>query len=76
MSAVDEKLLLGIKLEFCQALSSKGKAFKFSLSTGSNFCFSLDTREEAPVLDTKMMASTKKKPTPSTLQVKCKAQNF
>ena len=50
------------------ALISQGKAFKFSFSTGSNFCFSLDTREEAPVLDTKMMASAKKKPTPSTLR--------
>ena len=53
-------------LEFCQTLSRQGKAFKFSLSIGSSFCFSLDTRSEVPNLDTKSMA--RKKPSPSTLK--------
>ena len=31
-------------LAFCQALSSQGKAFQFSLNIGSTFSFTLDTR--------------------------------
>ena len=55
-------------MALCQALNSQGKAFKFSLSIGSSFCFSLDTRDEAPTLDIKSMASARKKPSPSTLR--------
>ena len=34
-------------LDFCQHLEAQGKAFKFSLSLGNDFTFTLDTREEA-----------------------------
>ena len=34
-------------LEFCRHLDAQGMAYKFSLSIGSNFTFSLDTRGEA-----------------------------
>ena len=49
-------------LDFCQALSSQGVAFNFSLSISSTFFFSLDTRGKAP------MASGTKKKSPSTLR--------
>ena len=49
-------------LDFCQALSSQGVAFNFSLSIGSTFSFSLDTRGKAP------MSSGTKKKSPSTLR--------
>ena len=55
-------------LDFCQALTSQGKAFKFSLVLGPDFSFSLDTRDEVPNLDIKRMASARKKPSPSTLR--------
>ena len=50
-------------LDFCQALSSQGVAFNFSLSIGSTFSFSLDTRSKAP-----LSPGTKKKSSPSTLR--------
>ena len=50
-------------LDFCQALSSQGVAFNFSLSVGSTFSFSLDTRGKAP-----LSPGTKKKSSPSTLR--------
>ena len=50
-------------LDFCQALSSQGVAFNFSLSVGSTFSFSLDTRGKAP-----LSTGTKKKSSPSTLR--------
>ena len=31
-------------MDFCQALASQGTSFSFMLTTGSQFCFSLDTR--------------------------------
>ena len=34
-------------MEFCRHLDTKGKAFKFSVSIGSDFSFNLDTRGEA-----------------------------
>ena len=37
-------------LEFCQALSSQGQVFNISISTGSGFSFSLDTRSKAEAL--------------------------
>ena len=53
-------------LDFCQTLASHGKAFNFSLSIGSAFSFSLDTRDKVPALDTK--ATPKKMPSPSTIR--------
>ena len=50
-------------LDFCQALSSQGVAFNFSLSIGSTFSFSLDTRGKAS-----LSPGTKKKSSPSTLR--------
>ena len=32
-------------MEFCQALTSQGMMFSFTLSTGNGFSFSLDTKE-------------------------------
>ena len=49
-------------LDFCQALTSQGVAFKFSLTIGPTFSFSLDTRGKAP------MSSGTKKKSPSTLR--------
>ena len=34
-------------LAFCQTLVSQGQVFNFSLSIGSNFTFSMDTRSKA-----------------------------
>ena len=50
-------------LDFCQALSSQGVAFNFSLSVGSNFSFSLNTGGKAA-----LSPGTKKKGSPSTLR--------
>ena len=50
---------------FCKALASQGMAFSFSLTLGSHFSFSLETRELAPRFDTKAKATYKKK-SPST----------
>ena len=55
-------------LDFCQTLASQGKAFNFSLSIGSAFSFSLDTRDKVPALDTKSKATPKKMPSPSTIR--------
>ena len=48
MSAVGEEnsSLASKCMDFCQALAKKGKTFNFSLSIGSGFSFSLDTRSE------------------------------
>jgi hypothetical protein len=58
-------------LEFCQALASQGQKFSFSLNTGCNFNFSLDTKEKSTSLDTSMVStlqqSMKKKLSPSQL---------
>ena len=40
-------------LELCQALGNQQHRFSFSLSIGSNFSFSLDTKEKDTFLDTK-----------------------
>jgi hypothetical protein len=53
-------------LDFCQALASQGKDFNFSLKIGSNFSFSLDTRETTP--SAKVEVRKKKKPSPSSLR--------
>ena len=46
-------LLVNKCLELCQALGNQGHRFSFSLSIGSNFSFSLDTKEKNNFLDTK-----------------------
>ena len=48
-------------LAFCQTLVSQGQVFNFSLSIGSDFTFSLDTRSKAF-----KSQGNKKKPSPST----------
>ena len=50
-------------LDLCHALAGQGKAFKFSLTIGSTFTFSLDSREgkETP-------PASRKKKSPSTLR--------
>ena len=64
MAAVTEvgSTLLMKCLDFCQALSSQGQVFNFSVAIGPDFTFSLDTRSKAasPV--------SKKKASPSTLK--------
>ena len=51
-------------LDFCQALALQGTVFKFSVTIGSNFTFSLDTREGKDVPVTKI----KKRCSPSTMR--------
>ena len=53
--------------DFCNALASQGMAFSFSLTLGSHFSFSLETRELAPCFDSKDKAKYKKK-SPSTIR--------
>ena len=64
MTAVDQTSspLMTQCLDFCQALALQGRVFKFSVSVGSDFTFSLDTKETRPVSDNK----TKKRISPST----------
>ena len=50
-------------MDFCRALATQGEAFNFSLSIGSSFSFSLDTRSK----EIKKITRTKK-PSPSTLR--------
>ena len=59
----DNSSLASKCMDFCQALANQGEAFNFSLSIGSNFSFSLDTRSE----EGKKSLRTKK-PSPSTLR--------
>ena len=49
-------------LEFCQTLADKSLTFSFSLTIGSSFSFSVDTRGK------EVLASPRKKKTPSTLR--------
>ena len=64
MSGEDSTLSLASKcMDFCQALASQGHFFNFSLSVGSGFSFSLDTRSKAVITQ-----GTKKKASPSTLR--------
>ena len=51
-------------LEFCQALASKGQAFSISLTLGSSFTFSLDTRGDT----TPAGVMKKKKASPSRVR--------
>ena len=48
-------------MAFCQALASQGQSFNFSISIGSDFSFSLDTRSKATTSQ-----GAKKMPSPST----------
>ena len=64
MTAVDETNLATKCLDLCQTLTSQGLVFKFSLTAGSNFSFTLDTRVMASV----NQAKAKKKPSPSTIR--------
>ena len=50
-------------LALCQALTSQGMAFNFSLSIGSSFSFSLDTKSKEA-----LPSKAKKKASPSTLR--------
>ena len=64
MTAVNEtdSTLTSKCLDFCQALASQGKEFKFAITVGSTFTFSLDTREGKETL------TTRSKKSPSTLR--------
>ena len=60
----DEDSSLASKcMAFCQALASQGQSFNFSISIGSDFSFSLDTRSKAITSQ-----GTKKMASPSTLR--------
>ena len=62
-AASEEDSMASKCLAFCQALVSQGQVFNFSLSIGSDFTFSLDTRSKAF-----KSQGNKKKPSPSTLR--------
>ena len=64
MAAVNESdsSLTNKCLDLCHALAGQGKAFKFSLTIGSTFTFSLDSREG------KETPPSRKKKSPSTLR--------
>ena len=66
MAAVAEvgNTLLSKCLDFCQALSSQGQAFNFSVAIGQDFTFSLDTRSK----ETSPVTLMRKKASPSTLR--------
>ena len=63
MAGEDDSSLATQCMAFCQALSNQGKMFQFSLSIGSAFSFTLDTRCK----DT-MASTAKKRVSPSTLR--------
>ena len=52
----------------CHALASQNKSFSFSLTVGSNFSFSLDTREMVSDNQTKKAKKKKSSPSPSTIR--------
>ena len=51
-------------MDFCQHMDAKGKTYKFSLMLGSDFTFTLDTREEA----TTTKKEVRKKLSPSSIR--------
>ena len=65
MSAVgeDNSPLVTKCMDFCLALANQGEAFNFSLSIGSSFSFSLDTRSKEIMKNIRT-----KKPSPSTIR--------
>ena len=58
----DDAKLASQCLEFCQTLADKSLTFSFSLTIGSSFSFSVDTRGK------EALAPKRKKKTPSTLR--------
>ena len=69
---MDEFVMANKCLELCQALASHGQKFSFSLNIGSNFSFSLDTREKPTSRDTSkvdtLQKGMKKKLSPSQVR--------
>ena len=53
-------------MEFCQALARQGLEFKFSVTIGSAFTFSLDTRAKEGKDTSTPVTTTKKRNSPST----------
>ena len=73
----DEQFVIGNKcLEFCQALTSHGQKFSFSLNIGSNFSFSQNTKVMLTSLDaskvTILQKGMKNKLSPSQVRRKLK----
>ena len=66
MTAVAEvgSTLLSKCLDLCQALSSQGQVFNFSVTIGQDFTFSMDTRSKAA----SPVTMVKKRTSPSTLR--------
>ena len=68
----NEKVVMANKcLELCQALASQGQKFSFSLSIGTDFSFSLDTKEKSTSLDNSKMTTLqqgRKKLSPSQVR--------
>ena len=63
-SVVENDSSLAMKcLDICQALTSQGKIFNFSLSIGPTFSFSFDSRDKT--LDTRVGPTKRKKKSPS-----------
>ena len=63
MQVIEEDAKLATKcLELCQMLAGKSLTFSFSLTIGSSFSFSVDTRGK------EVLATQKKKKTPSALR--------
>ena len=48
-------------MTFCQALANNSKAFTFSLTTGSGFNFTLDTKENLPPVAVKKSPSARRR---------------
>ena len=60
----DDSTLVTKCLDFCQALTNMGQTFNISLSIGSSFSFSLDTRRNV----SHDVVTKKKRPSPSRLR--------
>ena len=67
MSVSEDDAKLGSQcLDLCQTLAGKSVPFSFSLTIGSSFSFSVDTREKEALVPQTL--SQRKKKTPSTLR--------
>ena len=62
IASEDDLSLASQCLALCQTLAGQGKAFSFSITVGSTFSFSLDSKESAS------LPKKKKKSSPSTLR--------
>ena len=60
-------------MDFCQALARQGLEFKFSVTIGSAFTFSLDARAKEG-RDAPPVTTVKKKKRPFYTEEKCEAQ--